>query len=225
MSDKILFHGSAEIIPAPEFGKGKPHNDYGQGFYCTESRALAQEWACTGMGSGYVNQYVIDTAGLNILNLSAPEYTILHWLALLLAHRTLQRSTPVAKHAMEYLNTFFLPDTSPFDAIIGWRADDSYFSFARAFVGNEISLSQLAYAMHLGKLGEQFVLKSPKAFSSLQFIDSEEVDPRIFYPLRKERDRTARAAFQAQLDREDIDGLFMRDILRERIMPSDDRLR
>lgn len=37
-----LWHGSQKIIEAPQFGLGKVHNDYGQGFYCTESLDLAR---------------------------------------------------------------------------------------------------------------------------------------------------------------------------------------
>ena len=111
------------------------------------------------------------------------------------------------------------------DAIIGYRADDSYFSFARAFVNNEISLRQLSYAMKLGELGEQFVLKSEKAFSSIRFISSEKVSNAVYFPRRKQRDDAARAAFREELDRGDLDGLFIRDIIRERILPDDPRLR
>ena len=42
---KQLFHGSDHIIETPIYGVGKKHNDYGQGFYCTEDIALAKEWA------------------------------------------------------------------------------------------------------------------------------------------------------------------------------------
>ena len=52
MSNLILYHGSPEIVRKPEFGKGKPYNDYGQGFYCTESLDLAKEWACVPFLSG-----------------------------------------------------------------------------------------------------------------------------------------------------------------------------
>ena len=41
---------------------------------------------------------------------------------------------------------------------IGYRADDSYFSFANAFLNNTISLEQLRKAMYLGKLGKPEVL-------------------------------------------------------------------
>lgn len=42
-----LWHGSQKIVGVPQFGLGKVHNDYGQGFYCTESLDLAKEWACS----------------------------------------------------------------------------------------------------------------------------------------------------------------------------------
>ena len=84
MSKLILYHGSPEIIQTPVFGKGKSYNDYGRGFYCTEHLELAKEWACTENTDGYANKYEIDTKGLSVLNLSSDEYTILHWLALLI---------------------------------------------------------------------------------------------------------------------------------------------
>lgn len=40
MEKKItLFHGSEKVIEHPVFGAGKKHNDFGLGFYCTESEA------------------------------------------------------------------------------------------------------------------------------------------------------------------------------------------
>ncbi len=225
MNLKTLYHGSSEIVRQPIFGKGKPYNDYGQGFYCTESMELAKEWACTESTEGSVNEYEIDTDSLRILNLSGSEYTILHWLALLVNNRPIRTGTPVARKGVEFLAANYLPDISEYDAMIGYRADDSYFSFARAFIGNEISLKQLGYAMKLGKLGEQFVLKSEKAFQLIRFISAEKVEHSKYYPLRKQRDDDARKAYQTELERDDLNGLFMRDIVRERILPDDPRLR
>ena len=225
MSGLTLYHGSPEIISKPEFGKGKPYNDYGRGFYCTENIELAKEWACSENSDGFVNQYEIAVDGLKILNLSSETYTILHWLALLVTYRMIRISTPVMNRAVEWLTTHYLLDINDFDAIVGYRADDSYFSFARAFVNNEISLHQLAYAMKLGKLGEQFVLKSERAFSAIRFISYSEIRNSVYYPLRRQRDDAARAAYREELDREDLNGLYMRDIIREGILPNDSRLR
>lgn len=225
MSKLILYHGSPEIIQKPVFGKGKSYNDYGKGFYCTEHLELAKEWACTENTDGYANKYEIDTAGLSILKLTSNEYTILNWLALLMNYRKFRVSTPVMRRGADWLKEHFLIDLTPYDAVVGYRADDSYFSFARAFVNNEISLTQLSYAMRLGKLGEQFVLKSPAAFERIRFVSYEAADNTVYYAKRKARDDEARSAFRAELDRDDLDGLYMRDIIREEVQADDLRLR
>lgn len=73
---KILYHGSLEIISTPMYGQGKVYNDYGQGFYCTESLELAKEWSCAEREDGYVNQYEMDETGLLILNLMEKHYSV-----------------------------------------------------------------------------------------------------------------------------------------------------
>ena len=85
--------------------------------------------------------------------------------------------------------------------------------------------SVVAYAMRLGKLGEQFVLKSPAAFEKIQFISYDTCDNTVYYTKRKIRDDEARAAFRAELERDDLDGLYMMDIIREEVQPNDPRLR
>ena len=45
----------------------------------------------------------------------------------------------------------FLPEYEDKDIIIGYRADDSYFAFANAFLNNTLSLAQLEKAMNLGR--------------------------------------------------------------------------
>lgn len=225
MSKLILYHGSPEIIEKPVFGKGKINNDYGRGFYCTEHIDLAKEWACTEGKNGYANRYEIDTAGLSVLNLSSEDYTILNWLAILMYNRKGRLQTPIAKTGRNYLIEYYLPDYKNYDMIVGYRADDSYFSFARSFVMNTISLKQLGNAMRLGKLGEQYVLKSEKAFEAIRFVDYTIADNSIYYAKKKARDDEARAAYYKELENDDMNGLFMRDIIREEIKPDDPRLR
>ena len=40
-----IYHGSQLKIEVPQFGVGKTGNDFGLGFYCTESEDLAKEWS------------------------------------------------------------------------------------------------------------------------------------------------------------------------------------
>lgn len=220
-----IYHGSPDIIQQPVFGKGSPFNDYGLGFYCTEHLELAKEWACTLDTDGYANCYQLDMTGLKVLELSDSQYTVLHWLALLIDNRRFQVSTPIMRQGIEWLKMHFLLDISAYDVIVGYRADDSYFAFARAFLANTITLNQLSYAMRLGKLGEQVVLKSRKAFDALHFAGYELVDNQEYYAKRMSRDRRTRADFKAELERENVDGLFLIDLIREKVKSDDPRLR
>ncbi len=221
-----LYHGSSFIIERPEFGKGNPFNDYGLGFYCTETLELAKEWACSIGQDGFANRYSFRTDGLSILNLTDRNYNILNWLAILLVNRKFNLSIDIAAQGKEYLASTFLPPYENYDIIIGYRADDSYFSFASAFLNNTISLAQLERAMSLGKLGEQVVLKSEQAFSHLHFEESIPAERTIYYPKKAARDSKARAAFRAERKAALVrDVVYMIDILREEWKNDDARLR
>ena len=155
----IVYHGSSHVIGVPEYNGSKKTNDYGYGFYTTESLELAKEWACADNRDGFANSYEFEPEHLKILNLNAPEYNILNWLAILTRYRTYWQNGSIAEEAKDYLQRHFFVDPSEYDVIIGYRADDSYFTFAQDFVAGTISLSKLSEAMRLGKLGEQIVLK------------------------------------------------------------------
>lgn len=62
-----IYHGSNKIIKNPKFGEGRKYNDFGRGFYCTESIDLAKEWAVTSLHDGFSNRYALDTEYLKVL--------------------------------------------------------------------------------------------------------------------------------------------------------------
>ncbi|CDD64618.1 putative uncharacterized protein [Firmicutes bacterium CAG:882] len=210
-----IYHGSDHIIEKPEYGRGGYSNDFGRGFYCTESLQLAKEWACAKNSDGYANMYELDMSGLAVLNLNGDEYGILNWLALLTRYRSYWQQKSIAEQAKEYLQKNFLPDISGYDVIVGYRADDSYFSFAQDFIMGTISLAQLGQAMHLGKLGEQIVLKSRRAFDRLSFLSYEEADAAEYFLKKTQRDREARKEYRrlSELSAE-VDDIYMIDIMR-----------
>lgn len=225
-NDLVIYHGSQQIIEVPEFGVGKTYNDYGQGFYCTENIELAKEWACPIKNDGYSNKYILHTDGLNIMRLTEGEFNILNWLAILLENRKFDISSPVGSSAREFILSKFLPDTEGVDVIIGYRADDSYFSFAEDFVNNSIPIRDLERAMKLGTLGEQVVLISEKAFKQIEFVEQEIADYREYYYKRAERDRKAREVYVSQKKslQQLIDDIFVLDIIREDMSKDDPRL-
>lgn len=128
-----------------------------------------EEWACSAEADGYANKYTLDMTGLNVLHLTNGNYNILNWLAILLENRKFRVNGDAAMQAKSYILEHFSLDYKKYDVIKGYRADDSYFSFAAASLNNAISISQLEKAMVLGKLGEQIVVMSEKAFGAISF--------------------------------------------------------
>ena len=225
MSKLTVYHGSPVIIEKPQFGGGNPNNDYGLGFYCTETLDLAKEWACSVESDGYANKYTLDTSDLTVLSLTAGDYNILNWLAVLLENRKFRIGSEVARQAKAYIFDNFGIDYKKYDVIKGYRADDSYFSFASAFLNNTISLSQLERAMVLGKLGEQVVAISQKAFDAITFEEAISSPKEIYYPQKLARDTAARDDFRKEKDRGSIlTETYILDIIRQGWKNDDERL-
>lgn len=223
--DKLItiYHGSKQIVEVPTFGLGRKNNDFGLGFYCTENNDLAKEWAVSSLSDGFSNRYTLDTEYLNTLNLNSPNYTILNWIAVLVEHRLFSIKTPIARRAKQYLIEHFGVNVNAFDLITGYRADDSYFDFAEAFLNNAITVEQLSRAMRLGKLGEQIVIKSQFAFSKIKYEGFEVARKDEFYVLRKARDDEANQTY-LDIQEEETDGLYVQDIIRGGITNDDPRI-
>ena len=103
------------------------------------------------------------------------KYSILNWIAILLKNRHFDIDSEFSMASKEYLLENFLIDTTDYDVVIGYRADDSYFSFANGFISNTLSLNGLNKALRLGYLGTQIVLISDKAINNLFFEKAEKV--------------------------------------------------
>lgn len=224
MGTITIYHGSPKIV-TPVFGKGKPNNDYGPGFYCTESLDLAKEWACSQDTDGYANQYFLDRNDLSVLYLNGPQYNIMNWLAILLENRKFTIADGLPQEARKYVIDTFLPEYKSYDIIIGYRADDSYFAYARDFISNTLSLGDLKRAMMLGKLGEQIVLKSERAFNAITKGEIIPARRSEYYAKYFERDRMARENYKeisshAFSPKE----IYVIDIIREEIKNGDSRL-
>ena len=164
--------------------------------------------------------------GLRILDLNAPEYCILHWLTVLLQNREFDIPSGLALEAKEYLLENFAVPYEEYDIIIGYRADDSYFSFAQDFINGTISYRQLNNAMHLGKLGQQFVLKSRTAFDRIRFVGSETAESSEWYAKKMFRDKTARREyFSVERNKRQRGDLYIIQIMDEEMKADDPRLR
>ena len=177
MEKVILYHGSERIIEKPIFGYKNNVSDYGDGFYCTQDMESAKEWANRKTTEGFVNQYIFDARGLKILDLTDSKYSFLHWITILIKHRLIN-DLFISSHQREinYLLDNYDIDTSEYDVIIGYRADDAYFKFPLAFIDSRILIDKCEEIYKLGNLGVQIVLMSEKAFSKIEFVKYYVVD-------------------------------------------------
>lgn len=221
-----LLHGSDHVIKVPDYSLGKSYNDYGKGFYCTENLEMAKEWACKENRNGFVSEYNFTIDGLKTLNLLDGKHSVLNWIALLLKNRMFTLQDEIAIDARNYIIEHFSIDLSGYDVVIGYRADDSYFSYAQSFVGNALPLRSLNLALKLGKLGAQTVLVSEKAFRQIEFVQAETVDKEIYYPKFVSRDTAARTTYQKEIKKSQAyrDDIFVMDILREEMNNDDPRI-
>ena len=219
-----IYHGSSIEVPKPLLSKGKLNNDYGRGFYCTEDIEMAREWACKSKEPpGFANSYELSTEGLHILDLSSSGYTILNWMAVLLANRTFDLDTDIAIEVRDYLMMNFMPPIQDSDIVIGYRADDSYFNYADSFVNNALPIRRLNEALHLGRLGMQVALRTERAFESLAFLGAEEVSWGEYHPRYVARDADACAQWREVVKKAPraADDLFAVDIIRRGLRHGD----
>ena len=223
---KIIYHGSNKIIEKPIFGYGKSYNDYGVGFYCTEHLDMAKEWGVSLERDGYANYYEILCDDLKILDLNCEQYNVLHWLTILLKNREFDITSSLAMEAKEYLLQNFNVSYEIYDVIVGYRADDSYFSFAQDFLNGTISYRQLTNAMHLGNLGEQFVLKSEKAFDAIKYVGHDIAKYKDWYVKKMLRDQNARREYlDVERNKRQRGDIYISHILDEEMKGHDARLR
>lgn len=134
MMNKLLFHGSPKIVEKPLLYQGKSSNDFGPGFYCSEDRDLAKEWAVSYKRNGYLNKYEINIEDLNVLDLTEEDDGLFKWIALLLLNRPIS----IDLETKERFIDLYKPNTFFTDIIIGYRGDSSFFSFLDEFLHSEM---------------------------------------------------------------------------------------
>ena len=211
-----IYHGSPRMVKHPKFGEGSSHNDFGLAFYMTEVEELAFEWACPTLESGWANEYALDARGLSVLDLNGDEFTVLNWMATLLAHRRISMEPGIAAEARTFIIENYSVDLSDADIVYGYRADDSNFHIARSFLNNRIPVEVLEQSLFLGGLGYQAALKSQTCFEHLTWVSAQSAAGNVWHPRRIRRDSEARR-IAGELERmaaSSSEGTFIIDIMR-----------
>lgn len=80
--------------------------------------------------------------------------------------------------------------------------------------------------MYLGKLGEQIVLKSKKAFNKIKFLDYEIASSNEWFLKRNSRDKEARREyFNIERNKRKKGDIYIINIIDEEMKSNDERLR
>lgn len=78
-----------------------------------------------------------------------------------------------------------------------------------------VQISDLSEAMRLGKLGEQVVLKSKKAFDALTFVEGIKAPREEYFAKYKQRDEEARGKYRTIATKPVVeDATYVIDIIR-----------
>lgn len=179
-----IYHGSKKIVSMPICDSGNGHNDFGGGFYATESEELAREWAAIDEKGGFLNIYELDADGLNILDLGSDEYDLLSWVAMIIKNRRMKLYSIDEVNTKEHIISEYLPDVDNIDIIKGYRADNANFSYCMAFIRGNITLQDLKAYIFDSSPCEQLLLRTKKALEHIEFTETETVDGGIYYPRR-----------------------------------------
>ena len=191
MMNKVLFHGSPKIVEKPLLYHGKSSNDFGPGFYCTEDRDLAKEWAVSYKRNGYLNKYEIDIEGLTVLDLKNVDDGFNQWIALILDNRP----TSISSELKENFINLYYPDLYGVDVILGYRGDSSIFTILDDYLNNKIDTKNLLKKIKKSGLGEEVVLVSQTAIDKLKFIGCESVSYFDCYRTKQIRDQKEREIY------------------------------
>lgn len=209
-----FYYGADRLVTKPIFNYGNPSNDYGLGFYLTPNKDLARLWASKFPDGGYLIEFDVDVSKLKICHLdSTNDEDVLKWLSVLISHRFSNSRRNVNEQYINWIINNYPFDLGDYDAIVGYRADDSYFTYSYDFVRNELSLELLKEAMRIGKLGIQFVLMSEKSFKHIKYIKSEKIYHTDEYQKFQIKSRDE---YYKLKQRDDINSTYLRDLMRRK---------
>ena len=213
MGENIItvYHGSDQIIEKPEFGKGHMYNDYGRGFYLTQKKDLAGEWAVLRTGfAGYINEYELNLAGLNILD--TEEITIENLMAILIKNREIDFAEVFTDNRNLFVEKYDM-DISGYDIIWGIRANDRFYSYMRGFITGLITKEAVKELLNLGDWGIQICLKSARSFDNIKLIGYSEASRDIYYKNAQNRNQLAGDLYR-KTDRKILrEGSFITDLI------------
>ena len=153
--------------------------------------------------NGFCHAFTLDMTDLRCLRIDAAE-DILSWMAILMRHRPGTDSRRWDLVQQRFIEKFYI-DVDAYDAVIGYRANDSYLAIAKQFARGEIGVNILGWLLKLGSFGTQVCVKSSPAYSRLRHIESFYVEYDKFHAQFMSRDEKSRRKMRELINSSDND--------------------
>lgn len=158
----IIYHGSIDMVEAPEIRESNRTLDYGRGFYTTTSYEQAESWVKRKMGEkkvslGYVCVYEFDETALQNLNALVFEAPTDEWVDFVMKNRTRKG------YVHEY------------DLVYGPVANDKVYAAFALYEGGLIDKKTLISELKTYKLVDQYLFHTSEAIQYIKFIEAKEV--------------------------------------------------
>lgn len=151
----IVYHGSSIEVKNPNILVGRTDIDFGQGFYVTKDKRMAEKWAA-GKTTSINNMYELNFDDLNVITLGLTQ----QWLDFIAYNRG-------------YSDQSF--DISDVDVIIGPTADDKMFNTISSYLEGDLSAEKAIKYLNIVGYSNQIVLKTERAIDNIAFIKSMEI--------------------------------------------------
>lgn len=182
--ETLLFHGSKFGIDEIKCDGSRETSDFSNGFYCSDNISSAISFVEDSKDGSI---YVFSLKNEDKLRIKTFDCSM-EWMLIICYYRKMikdyQNSEMIKK---------LIDDVSSYDLIIAPIANNKMFQVMQQFGRGEITTVQAMHALSASRLGKQYIFKTKKAISSLNFLER-------LYLCQEEKDKS----IQSSLDRAEM---------------------
>lgn len=151
--EKLIYHGSDEIVEFPEIRTHRYNKDFYYGFYCIEMKEQAIRWVTRHGETGILNVYKYNP--VESLNIKVfPEMTE-EWLDFIVACRS--------------------GKSHSYDIVEGPMADDTIFNYVQNYIDGSISREAFWALAKFKHPTYQISFHTVSALATLEFVEGIDV--------------------------------------------------
>ena len=151
MPERIIYHGSQQIVERPEIRATKYGKDFSVGFYCTILKEQAIRWAVRFPVTGYVNVFNYE------------ENPALH----------IKRFDQMTEEWLDFIAYCRNGGNHNFDIVEGPMANDTIFNYVQDFLDGNISREAFWALAKFKKPTHQICFHTEAALATLTFQSYE----------------------------------------------------